>query len=72
MAKHIRVPIRVVNGEEWGDLNALHLSHEIVGETVHQAKDMSFSGGHRVRVYKFKKNVHWRIPVGVELDISDL
>jgi hypothetical protein len=30
----------------------------------------SFAGGHRVRLYRFKDNVHWRIPAGVELDIS--
>jgi hypothetical protein len=72
MANHVRVPIKVFAGQNWGDLSSLNLTHEIVGETVHQLKDMSFQGGHRVRLYKFKKNVHWLIPLGVDLDISEV
>ena len=72
MARQIRVPIKTFGNRDWGDLNALHLTHEIVGETVKQAPDMSFQGGHRVRVFRFKKNVHWLIPEGIELDISEV
>lgn len=72
MAKHIKVPIKKVNGVDWGDLNALCLTHEFVGETVSPRPDLSFQGGHRVRHYKFKKNVHWLIPVGITLDIASV
>jgi hypothetical protein len=72
MRGHFFLPIKLVNRERWGDLGSLALSHEICGERVDQRKDMSFAGGHRVRLYKFTKNVHWKIPTGVELDISEV
>jgi len=62
MRTHISVPIKVVSNENWGHLAALALSHEICGETVHLKGNFSFAGGHRVRIYKFTKNVHWKIP----------
>lgn len=71
MRDRISISIKVVNGEQWGDLNALGLTHEFCGEKV-DCKDNSFSfaGGHRVRLYQFKKNVHWKIPAGQVLDIT--
>lgn len=72
MRKHISVPIKIVDGEQWGELRALGLSHDICGERVDKRKDLSFAGGHRVRLYTFKKNVHWKIPTGVELDITEV
>lgn len=71
MSERISVPIKVVNGTKWADLSALALSHDIVGEKVYRANEnFSFAGGHRVRLYKFKKNVHFKVPEGRELDIS--
>jgi hypothetical protein len=70
MRSHIPVPVKIVNGERWGDLACFAPSHEICGEKVDQRKDISFAGGHRVRLYKFTKSVHWKLPAGIELDIS--
>ena len=72
MRDTITVSVKVVNGDRWADLNAFGISHEFCGETVSQRKDLSFAGGHRVRLYLFKKNVHWRIPHGTQLDIRDV
>ena len=72
MARQVLVPIKVVNKAEWGDLSVLGLAHEIVGETVKEKNPkFSFAGGHRVRLYYFKKNVHWRIS-GAEFDIAEI
>ena len=71
MADHVRVPVKVVGTERWGQLSLLSDAHLICGETV-KLKDekYSFAGQHRVRLYSFKKNVHWKIPEGVSLDIT--
>jgi len=67
----ILIPVKKVNGADWGDLSVLALTHEIVGEVVHLAdENFSFGGGHRVRKYKFKKNVHFKVPVTAVFDIS--
>lgn len=73
MRDRLSVSLKVFGSHKWGDLNAFGLTHEIVGETV-SMKDQNFTfiGGHRVRLYSFKKNVHWRIPMGTELDISEV
>jgi hypothetical protein len=72
MPDRVPVPIKLIKGERWGDLNSLSLTHEICGERVDKINDnLSFAGGHRVRLYRFRKNVHWRIPESVvTLDIS--
>jgi hypothetical protein len=71
MADHVSVPVKVIGNERWGQLSVLSSdSHLICGEKVDQKKDFSFAGGHRVRLYSFKKNVHWKIPEGVSLDIA--
>ena len=72
MREQVMIPVKIVNGERWGDLASISRSHEICGEKVDQRKDLSFAGQHRVRLYKFTKNVHWRLPDGVEIDISDV
>lgn len=73
MRKRISVPVKVVNNEDWGDLQALSSqAHEICGYDVRQLKDMSFAGQHRMRLYRFKGNVHWRIPSGVPYDVTDV
>jgi len=71
MADHVRVPVKTVGDERWGQLNLLGDSHLICGETV-KLKDgnYSFAGQHRVRLYSFKKNVHWKIPEGIPLDVT--
>ena len=72
MAEHVLVPIKIVNRQKWGDLSALGLAHEIVGETVKQKdQKLTFGGQHRVRLFYFKKNVHWRI-AAAEFDITDV
>ena len=70
---NLSIPVKVVNGEQWGDLTVYGLSHEVCGERVDpKNQNFSFAGGHRVRLYSFKKNVHWRIPRGQELNITDV
>jgi hypothetical protein len=70
MADHVRVPVKMVGTERWGQLSAFGDMHLICGESVHlKEQSFSFAGGHRVRLYSFKK-MHWRIPPGVSLDIS--
>jgi hypothetical protein len=72
MSESIRVPVRSVPKDgKWGALYLLALTHEICAEKVDCVSEKySFAGGHRVRLYRFKKNVHWRIPESVQLDIS--
>jgi hypothetical protein len=73
MAERASIPVRVVNGEKWGDLNSIQSTHEICGEKVDMVNsNFSFAGGHRVRLYRFRKNVHWRIPAAITLDITDV
>lgn len=68
----LHIPVKEVNGERWGDLSSYALTHQFCGERVDKKDDISFTGGHRVRLYSFKKNVHWKIPLGQELNISDV
>lgn len=68
--KFLSFPVKRVGNKEWLDLTPHGLAHEFVGESIHQRKDPSFAGGHRVRQYYFKKNVHWLICSGVELNIE--
>jgi hypothetical protein len=72
-ADRITIPVKTINGESWGQLNVLAETHEFCGEKV-KRKDENYtlSGGHRVRLYSFKKNVHWKIPAGVPLDIEQV
>ena len=73
MRERIIVSVKVVNGERWGDLAVIGHAHEICGETVKlKNENFSFADGHRVRLYTFKKNVHWKIPAGATLDITDV
>jgi hypothetical protein len=72
--KRVYVPVRPFKNDNWADLNSLGLTHEICGEQVH-CKDQKFTflGGHRVRLYQFKKNVHWKVPAaGQVVDISEV
>ena len=67
------IPVPVVNFKEdlWGALSEFSASHEIVGTSVRIAKKrIPFLGGHRVDRVKITSMVHWKIPAGVEADIS--
>ncbi len=71
MADHVSVPVKIVGAERWGQLSHLGDTHLICGETVKlKEENFSFAGQHRVRLYSFKKNVHWKIPEGIPLDIA--
>jgi hypothetical protein len=71
MAEHIRVPIKEYDNKKWGALAYLAESHKICGERVDCLNARyTFVGGHRVALYRFKKNVYWEIPEGIPLDIS--
>ena len=73
MPKYVQVPVKTVGTERWGQLSLLGDAHLICGETVKlKEENFSFAGGHRVRLYLFKKNVHWRIPESIALDITDV
>jgi hypothetical protein len=73
MADRIFVPLKTVGTDRWGQLSVLGDHHLICGEDVKlKDQNFSFAGGHRVRLYSFKKNVHWKIPPGVPIDISSV
>jgi hypothetical protein len=73
MTGRVTVPIRMINGVRWGNLAALSFSHGVCAESVSTVNEKySFAGGHRLRLLRLKKNVHWRIPEGVDLNISDV
>lgn len=71
MPDSVRVPVRLIGNERWGQLSLLADHHLICAEKV-QEKDhnYTFAGQHRVRLFSFKKNVHWKIPEGIQLDVA--
>jgi hypothetical protein len=71
MTARVNIPVKRVGTENWGALAWYGETHDICGEKVHCVDEkFSFAGQHRVRLFRFKKNVHWRIPAGVTLDIT--
>lgn len=67
------VPITVANKEDWGALNYYSGTHLLCAESLKVVKTkFSFKGQHNVRLYRLKKNVHWKIPVGEDVDISSV
>jgi hypothetical protein len=73
MATHIKVPLVDYDGYQWAALAQFGKDHEIIGETFKCTNDQySFRAGHRVRLFKVKKQVYWKIPAGTNLDISDV
>jgi hypothetical protein len=67
----LTIPVQRVNNDRWGRLSIYGSRHELCCEDIRLKKEnFSFIGEHRVRLYIAKGNVHWRIPQGVELDIS--
>jgi len=73
MKERIRVPIRIVNGQKWGHLGAFCTNHEVCADDF-RLKDnkFSFANGHRVRLYKVSGTVHFKVPAGTKLDITDV
>jgi len=69
----ISFPISRVQNQDWAHLGAYGDRHEFCAEEFRlKEQQFSFAGGHRVRLYTAKKNVHWKIPQGVPLDISQV
>ncbi len=71
-AGNVPVPVILFGGEKWGALTALANSHEIVGTKVNKKRDMSLPNGHQVRRLIFTGQVHWKIPAGIDADISGI
>ena len=72
--RHLRIPVKKINGDDWAEFSTLASTHYICGE-VFKITDNHFSaaGGHRVRLYSVKHNVHWKIPATViQLDIQEV
>ncbi len=69
--RFVQIPVKNVSGDEWAELNAFGADHVICGEKFSiKDQNYSFAGGHRVRLYSIKKNVHWKIPIGVALNVT--
>ena len=73
MSGHIRIPVKTVNNEQWAQLNHFGPNHIFCGEkcTV-KDQNYTFAGNHRVRLVSIKNNVHWKIPAGIALDLTDV
>ena len=73
MAPQIKIRVIDHDGSQWAALSDFGKDHEIIGEAFRCVdQQYSFRGGHRVRLYKVKKQVFWKIPSGTSLDISDV
>jgi hypothetical protein len=57
----------------WANLNYYGPKHVICAESMKiDTESFSFIGGHRVRLYSVKGNVHWKIPPSFEVDITSV
>jgi hypothetical protein len=73
MAEYIKVPIVKWDSASWAALNFFGKTHFICGEDYKvKAEKYTFLGQHRVRLYAVKGNVHWKIPQGINLDVSEV
>lgn len=73
MADSISVPVKTLSSKRWGLLSYFGNTHLVCAENVDTIDSkFSFAGGHRVRLVRLKKNVHWQLPAGVELDIAEV
>ena len=72
MRTTLSVPLKKHGSDLWGDLCSFgHHTIEVVAEKFNRKNEnYSFVGGHRVRLYKATKNVHFKVPQGVDIDIS--
>jgi hypothetical protein len=69
----INCPITTVGNEDWACLSALAETHEFCAENFRlKNESYPFAGQHRVRLYSARKNVHWKIPKEVSVDISEV
>jgi len=69
----VKIPIKIVNKEQWGRLSVYGPRHTFCGEDIRiKNETFSFAGGHRVRFCNAVGNVHWLIPGGIKLDISQV
>jgi hypothetical protein len=73
MPKTVKVPIKTVGTEEWAQLCVFGKDHIVCAED-YRLKDQNytFAGQHRVRLLSLKKNVHWKIPAGTYLDVTEV
>jgi hypothetical protein len=68
----IQIPTRVLRGQRWADFSFLARKHQLCAEGFNTlSENVSYVGGHRVRLYVLKGNVHWRVPEGV-VDITNV
>lgn len=73
MASFLRVPITKWDKASWGALNYFGNTHVICAERLMRGdENYTFAGGHRVRLFTVRNNVHWKIPEGIQLDISSV
>jgi hypothetical protein len=73
MSDHINIPVIEHDGYRWAALAYYGKDHEIIGESSNCIdQKYSFKGGHRVRMYRIRKQVYWRIPSAVTLDITNV
>jgi len=73
MPERVCIPVKNVNGENWAQLTVFGNRHILCGEEMYTKREnFSFAGGHRVRLFEIRNNVHWKIPVGVKLDIAEV
>lgn len=71
MKRAVRIPIKVVGGSQWGVFYKQGSGHELAAyRPTISKKDISFAGGHRMRLVKIKHDFYWRIPEGTPLDIG--
>jgi len=72
MAEHVNIPIVEHDGSKWAALAYFGKDQDFTGEDFKCTnRQYSFKGGHRVRIYRIKKQVYWKIPSRV-LDITDV
>jgi hypothetical protein len=73
MPDFLRLPLVDHDKLKWGALAYFGKDHEIACEDFKVINQRySFRGGHRVRLVRLKKQVYWKIPLGTNLDISDV
>jgi len=73
MPDRVRVPVKLIDGARWGQLCLLADNHLICGEDVREKNhSYTFAGQHRVRLYSFRRMLHWKIPDGIELDVAEV
>jgi hypothetical protein len=72
--KNLRLPVKVIDGDEWVELSVLASTHYFCAEKFRiELNSFPAAGGHRVRLFSIKNNAHWKIPTSVtQVDIKDV